>query len=56
MARGVIEKWSVGAREMFAGVAVGPVRKRVNSSQSRAAGIPIEVQAAVMSGLMAWFF
>ena len=52
MAKGAIVKWPVGARAIRTGD--GLVRKRVSSSQSRAVGIPIEVQAAVMSGLMVW--
>ena len=48
IAKGAIAKWPVGARAIWTGD--GLVRKRVSSSQSRAVGMPIEVQAAVMSG------
>ena len=54
MVSGAIAKHPFGAKAILTGDDDGLVKRRVSSSQSRGIGMPIEVQAAVMSGLMAW--
>ena len=54
MANGATAKHPFGAKAIWTGDDDGLVRRRVSSSQSRAIGMPIELQAAIMSGFMAW--